>query len=99
MSLQLLDSKFLGYWGFVTVMLSLTKVQMNMREVGRVELCVHAVVGKQVLGLLGVGDSAVVPDQGAGEHEGCGELCVHAIVWAGSSWASRGWRQCCRRAC
>ena len=53
-----------------------------MRDVGRVVLHGCAVVGQQVIGLLGVEDCAVGPDQGAGEHEGCGEggLCVHAVV-------------------
>ena len=80
--MQLLGIKFLGYLVLETVMLFLTKVQVNMRAVGRVELRVHAVVGQQVLGLLGVGDSDVVPGQGPGEEEGCGEveLRVHAAV-------------------
>ena len=68
-SMQLLDSKFLGYWVLETVLLALTKEQVMMRDVGRVVLCVHAVVGQQVFGLLGVGDSAVGLDQGGGEYE------------------------------
>ena len=97
MYMQLLDSKFMGYWVLETVLWALYKEQVNMRAVVRVELRVHAVVGQQVLGLLGVGDSDVVPDQGAGEHEGCGEggdVCP-CCCWLLRSWASRGWRQCC----
>ena len=37
------------------------------------ELRLHAVVGQQVHGLLGVVNSAVDSVQGAGEHEGCGD--------------------------
>ena len=69
MYVQLLYSKFMGYWVLETVLLALSMEQVNTRDVGRVELRVHAVVGQQVLGLLGVGDSAVGPDLGLGEHE------------------------------
>ena len=89
MAVQLLDSKFLGYWVLETVMLSLTKVQVNMRDVGRVEMCVHAVVGHQGLGLLGDGDSVVGPDQGADEYEGGregGAVCL-CSCWAACYWA------------
>jgi len=41
--------------------------------VGRVELHVHAVIGQQVHGLVGVADSAGGSVQRAGDHEGCGE--------------------------
>ena len=64
--MQLLDSKFRGYWVLVTVMLSLTKVLVNMRVVGS---CVSMqLFGQQVLGLLGAGDSVV----GGGGHVDCG---------------------------
>ena len=69
MYVQLLYSKFMGYWVLETVLLALSMEQVNTRDVGRVELRVHAVVGQQVLGLLGVGDSAVGPELGLGEHE------------------------------
>ena len=68
MSMQLLDSMFLGYWVLETVLLGLTKEQVMMRDVGRVVLRVFAVVEQQVLGLLGAGDSAVGLDQGGCEH-------------------------------
>ena len=67
--MQLLDSKFMGYWVLETVLWALYKEQVNMRAVVSVELRVHAVVGQQVFGLLGVGDSAVGLDQGGGEYE------------------------------
>ena len=61
MAVQLLDSKLLGFWVLKTVLLVLTKEQGNMRDVGRVVLCVHEIVGQQVLELVGVGDGAVWP--------------------------------------
>ena len=66
-----------------------------MSDVGRVELRVHAVVGQQVHGLLGVGDSAVGSVQGAGEHEGSGEggAACPCSCWTASSWATGCWRQ------
>ena len=68
-----------------------------MRDVGRVVLCGCAAVEQQVLGLMGIGDCAVGPDQGAGEHEGCGEggaVCP-CSCWLAGSWVTGFWRQCC----
>ena len=49
------------------MLLALTKEQMSMREVERVVLCVYAVVGQHVIGLLGVEDSAVGLVHGSGD--------------------------------
>ena len=58
--MQLLGNKFLGYWVLETVMLSLAKVQVNMRDVERVVLYVIAVDGQHVIGLLWGGSAACV---------------------------------------
>ena len=57
-----------------------------------VELHLHAVVGQQVHGLLGVGGSDVGPDLGLCEHEGCGEggAACPCSCWTASSWATGG---------
>ena len=57
-----------------------------------VELRLHAIVGQQVHGLLGVGGSDVGPDLGLCEHEGCGEggAACPCRCWTASSWATGG---------